>query len=68
MNRTTVDSTETEDQIIETSQSLCDYLRTCTRQALRSVTDEEVAQLCGPPKTDFNRLEKRRSGHPDIEF
>jgi hypothetical protein len=49
MNKTTVDQSETEDQIIETSESLRDYLRACTRQALRSVIDEEVAQLCGPP-------------------
>ncbi|MFT5622633.1 MAG: hypothetical protein ACI9FZ_000557, partial [Bacteroidia bacterium] len=31
MNRTTVDQSEIEDQIIETSESLRDYLRACTR-------------------------------------
>ena len=62
MNKTTVDQSETEDQIIETSESLRDYLRACTRQALRSVIDEEVAQLCGPRHKPDASAECRRSG------
>jgi putative transposase len=62
MNKTTVDQSEIEDQIIETSESLRDYLRACTRQALRSVIDEEVAQLCGPRHRPDDSAECRRSG------
>lgn len=62
MNRTKEYEAETEDQIIESSQSLRDYLRACTRQALRSVIDEEVAQLCGPRHKPDENAACRRAG------
>lgn len=62
MNRTKVESSETEDQIIETSAGLRDYLQACARQALRSVIDEEVAALCGPRHHPDDDAKFRRAG------
>jgi len=62
MNKTTVDKSEIDEQIIETSEGLRDYLRACTRQALLSVIDEEVEALCGPRHQFDNGAECRRCG------